>query len=154
MNLTFHCLVGIIGSGKSTHAQKLLRENPSLAYLCPDVWREEMTGSASDHSKDAFIWGTLIYTRIVGAKTQSKDILFDATNYRVKNRGGPLRFAKEQGYRVVAHVMTTPFPVCWERNMARERQVPREVYERMVAGWVRPDMVRESYIDEIVEVVS
>lgn len=149
---TFDMLVGLPGSGKSTYAQTLLTSYPDTAYLCPDVWREELTGNASDHSRDPLIWGTLVYTRILGAATQRKDILFDATSYRPKNRKRPCVYAKEQGYRVIAHVMQTPVEVCWERNMARERKVPREVFERMVAGWALPDMSRETYIDHIVEV--
>jgi len=150
--LTFVCLVGVPASGKSTYAKTLLAVNPNMVYLCPDIWREEMTGDMSNHSCDAFIWNNLLYTRIIGAQVQRKDIVFDSTAYRPKNRKGPCAFAKEQGYRVVAHVMMTPFSVCWERNMARERIVPRPVFDRMVAGWTLPDLTKESYIDEIVEV--
>jgi len=152
MSLTFHLLCGVPASGKSTYAQTLLAANPEMVYLCPDLLREEMTGDMSDHSADSFIWGNLIYTRIVGARTQSKDILFDATSYRPKNRKGPCQFARKEGYRVVAHVMKTPFEVCLERNMARDRQVPREVFDRMVAGWTTPDPAKEPYIDEVGEV--
>lgn len=149
---TFHALQGIIGSGKSTYAGSLLALHPDWDYLCPDLIREELTGSTEDQSVNHFIFTKIIPQRILSAANSGRDILYDATNYRVKNRREVFELAKSLGYRVIVHVMQTPFDVCWTRNAARERVVPRHVYDRMVAGWCVPDLAREPYLDEIVNV--
>lgn len=150
MSLIFNAIVGIIGSGKSTYAKTFLANNLAMEYICPDLIREEIAGNAEDQSVNGFIFTKVLPQRILSAANSGRDILLDATNYRVKNRVGPFSLAKSLGYKVVAHVMQTPFEVCWARNVARSRVVPRHVYDRMVVGWDLPDTTKESYIDEIV----
>lgn len=148
----FHLLIGVPGSGKSTYAASLLALNPDWTYVCPDAIRFELTGSVEDQSRNTDIFLRLVPAAIIVASDQGRTILYDATNYRVKARSQICRLAKAEAYRVVAHVMQTPFDVCWTRNAARERMVPRHVHDRMVAGWDAPDMSREPYIDDVIQV--
>src|SRR5665213_239753 len=91
---TFHATIGIIGSGKSTYARSLLDANSLWEYLCPDIIREELTGSTEDQSVNGFIFTKVVPQRILSAANSGRDILYDATNYRVKNRRGVFELAK------------------------------------------------------------
>lgn len=151
--LTFHAGAGIPGAGKSTYLRALHTANPTWAYISPDHCRAEICGGREeDQSKDGFIWKTLIPTRIVGASARHEHVLFDATLVHRKARKQILGFAKETGYRIILHVMRTPFTVCRQRNAARSRVVPDWVLDRMEAKWQEPDLALEPYIDEIVNV--
>lgn len=149
--LEFVLLQAIPGAGKSTYVQTVLaKQYPNAAIICPDTFRKELTGSESDFSKDSFIWNTLIYTRMNGAMARRQPVIFDATSYRAKNRKGPIAHARELGYRIVVHVLRTPFEECVRRNGLRDRQVPYDVLVRMRDGWQEPAL--SEGIDEIVEV--
>ncbi len=151
----FHALCGAAGAGKTTYARSLHVVNPDWVYISPDhLSTEQCSGRPEDASKEGFIWQTLIPTRIVGAWTQRKTVLFDATLVSRDARSQILGFAKEQGYRTILHVMKTPFSVCRERNAARVRVVPSWVLDKMEANWQQPDLTLEPYLDEIVEVQS
>lgn len=138
-------MVGIVGSGKSTHVSKLQAET-GATVISPDEIRKELTGDMSDQSRNGDIFNNIVPLRIVRA---GGDIIYDATNYNRKNRKGILTIAKANGYRVVALVMQTPFDECRRRNAARsERVVPDFVLDRMTSGYEAPDKNIER-IDEI-----
>ena len=150
--LIFNCLVGIIGSGKSTYALELLKKDLEAVWICPDNIREELTGDMTDQSCNAKIFNYVVPHRLAHAYKSGKSIIYDATNYNRKNRKGVLECAQTLGYKVILHVMQTPFEQCWTNNLGRNRKVPRFVYDKMVAGWQEPDMEIEPYIDEIKKV--
>lgn len=148
-SLTLHLTVGRIGAGKSTHVQTLLSRYPGAALIHPDGLRLELTGSESDFTRDSFIWGTLIPIRFHEAKIRDLDIIFDATMVSRKARRPIIKLAKENGYRVVAHVLNTPLDECLRRNASRARVVPEEVVRNMAAKWQDPEL--SEGIDEITE---
>jgi len=132
-------LCGAPGSGKSTYGNHLLKTMPNSNLISPDLIRAEF-GDIADQSKNGLIFNTIIPARIVGANSQSKDILFDATNVNRKNRANIIAQIKELGYRLEIHVMNTPIEVCKARNLARERKVPDSVIDRMFAQFQHPSL--------------
>lgn len=140
-------VMGLPGSGKSTYVTHLMAKTPGAILIHPDSIRREVTGSEADMTRDPFIWQTLIPCRIVGAV--GRPIVFDATMTTKRGRKGILRLARENGYRIEAHVMRTPVEVCKARNAARERVVPVEVIDRMAAKWQDPAVPE---MDAVIEV--
>lgn len=149
-HLQFIALCGIPGGGKSTYAKHLLATIPNSVIISPDDLRFELTGDISDQSKNGFIFNTLLPVRVNGAHALGKHVIYDACSYSRRARCGPLMHAQKTGYRVVCHVLKTPFDECVRRNNARERKVPLHVLERMNRLWEDPDPADESWVDEVI----
>lgn len=149
---TFHFVVGIVGSGKSTYAKKLVAELNATLVSSDDI-RLEVCGDMTDQSKNSFIFTRVIPDRIT-AGLSSGDVVYDATNVSRKARKDVCALAKGLGAKVVAHVLQTPFEECYRRNSARvERVVPDFVIDRQIAAYQEPDCNIEK-IDEIKKVTS
>jgi predicted kinase len=147
MKRNFHMMVGIVGSGKSTHVKKL-QEKTGSTIVCPDDIRFELTGDVTDQSKNHYIFYQVVPERIKTA-LETGDVIYDATNFNRKNRSEILILAKTLGCHIIVHQMLTTFEECIRRNAARsERVVPDCVLERMMSDWESPDVVIEK-IDEI-----
>jgi predicted kinase len=152
MSHVFHLLVGIVGSGKSTVAKRLVAEHGATLVSSDDI-RLEVCGDMTDQSKNGYIFGTVIPDRIKAAVAIG-DVVYDATNYSRKSRKDVCLLARSLGCKVVAHVLQTPFEECYRRNKARvERVVPEFVLDRMVSGYEEPDVNIEK-IDEVRKVNS
>lgn len=150
-SLTLFLICAPSGSGKSTYAEILLLSCvQDIRIICPDKMREELTGDMSDQSCNGFIFSELVPTRIGEARMEGEHIILDATNTTRKGRKAIVRYAKELGYRVEAHVLRVPIEVCQARNAARSRVIPSEVIERQFAQWQEPTL--DEGIDEVVEV--
>jgi predicted kinase len=149
MNRTLHMTVGIVGSGKSTFVQKL-QSQTNAAVVCPDDIRAELSGDASDQSKNGYIFTKVVPERIKAGLAVG-DVIYDATNYNRKNRRDVCILAKSLGAKVVAHVFRTPHDECRRRNAGRSRVVPDFVIDRQIQGYEEPDKNIEK-IDEVCEV--
>lgn len=148
--LTFAMLCALPAAGKSTYAAAFLRDHPEYNLVCPDLIREQLTGDASDQSLDVHVWTVSVPHLIRLAAQRRQSVLFDSTAYRRKSRKGLIKLAKAEGYRIVAHVIRTPFEECVKRNAARARVVPLFVLEKMRDKWQDPSA--DEGIDEIVEI--
>jgi protein phosphatase len=145
MQKQFYLLVGIPGSGKSTYAKRLAEEIETT-LICPDDIRAELCGDITDQSRNHYIFSVVVPERIRAAKGH---IVYDATNYNVKNRRNILKLARSLDFETIVCVMTTSFQECLRRNAARQRVVPKHVMDRMIIGYEAPSMVIEQ-IDKIV----
>jgi predicted kinase len=140
-------MVGIPGSGKSTRALELVKENPDTFYLSADAIRAEVLGDEADNTQNARVFG-IFNDRLKTLMVKGHSVVVDNTNYSRKNRKDILRLAKTMGYTVYAYEMSTPHDVSKERNLARARIVPTDVMERMIAGYASPDPLTE-YIEKV-----
>jgi predicted kinase len=142
-----HLYVGTPGSCKSTHAAAFLAEHPEYNLVCPDHYREQLTGDMSDQSANSYIFQTLIPQAIGSAALMRQHCLYDATNVSIKARKPIIKLAKENGFWVVAKVMRTSYEDCVRRNAARDRVVPSFVLEKMRDAWQEPTL--EEGFDEV-----
>jgi predicted kinase len=145
---TIIVLAGPSGSGKSTYADKIAKER-GFVVISPDECRKELTGDASDQSKNAFIFNTLLPIRINGAHTQGMGAIIDATSTTRKARKLLIDYAKVAGYtRIECHVVHADEATCQARNAARERVVPQKIISQQFARWQEPSI--EEGFDQIV----
>jgi len=80
----FIMTIGIPGSGKSTWINSQTSDENTIV-VCPDLIREELTGSVSDQTKNNEVWG-LAKKRVIEALQSGKNVILDATNVDSKNR--------------------------------------------------------------------
>ena len=126
--LTLTLMVGISGSGKSTHAAKLARAYPA-DIVEPDAIRLELTGDASDQSRNGEVF------RLAHSRTEAKlrsgiSVVVDATNLDRKTRSKWIAIARRCAAEAHAIVVDTPVDVAKNRNNIRERVVPLGVIDK------------------------
>lgn len=124
--------IGVPGSGKTT-ALKPFAEKNSYTYISPDDIRAELTGDASDQSRNREVWQEA-HRRVQEALRGGKTVVFDATFAKDFERKSFIQFAREHGAEKVQGVFAAvPFEVARERNKARKRIVPEHAMDRMRA---------------------
>lgn len=138
-------LVGLPGSGKSTHASKLLeKENANgneARIFSSDAIREELYGDESilGNANEVF---QLLEERLISyiETNPNATAIYDATNLTVKTRKGLLNRLKK--VRTVCyfecHFVACRLSVCKSRQFTRDRKVPEEVIDRMVRQFQAP----------------
>ena len=129
-------MVGISGSGKSTHAAKLAKSIPA-DIVEPDAIRLELTGDASDQSRNGEVF------RLAHSRTEAKlragiSVIVDATSLDRKTRAEWVAIARRCGVDVRAVVVDTPLDVAKNRNNARERVVPLNVIDKQASRLCPP----------------
>lgn len=122
--------IGIPGSGKTTLLKDFaLKYNYS--YICPDDIRFELTGNASDQSKNNEVWQKA-YKKLEGEIRNGNVVVFDATMANLKDRKNFLSKARFFGAEKVQGVFVdVPIEIAKSRNESRERVVPDFVLNRM-----------------------
>ena len=134
--LTLTLMVGVSGSGKSTHAAKLAQTLPS-DIVEPDAIRLELTGNASDQSRNREVF-QLAHSRAEAKLLAGINVVVDATNLDRKTRAEWLAIARRCGAEARAVVVDTPLDVAKNRNNVRERVVPLDVIDKQSTRFVRP----------------
>lgn len=118
------------GAGKTYFSTRLEKVVPGLVRVSSDEIRKEITGSENDLSKDKEVWEA-IHERVEIIANNSKDILFDATNVKFKNRNFLYKIAYKTNHHLVSFVLLTSKEKCFAQNKNRERVVPEDVIEKM-----------------------
>jgi len=122
--------VGLPGSGKTT-ALKQFADKNSYVYICPDDIRTELTGNASDQSKNREVW-TEAHKRTANALEKGENVVFDATFARDSERKNFITFAREHGAeKIQGVVVDVDFETASERNKMRDRVVPEYAMKKM-----------------------
>lgn len=114
-------LVAIPGAGKSALA-KLLCQAASFTLLNADSIRKELTGNASDGSKDELVWGTMM-SRFEQALARKENVLVDNMHHTRAARAGLIKAARAAGHRVVLVFLDVPLAQCLANNAKRDRVV-------------------------------
>lgn len=124
-------MVGYPGSGKSTIADNISKENENYICIKGDEFKtsKAMIKKASEYSE--------------------KSIIFDATNGSRKKREEYIQFAKKYDYQVIKCIyVTTSLEDSYQRNKQRpeEKQVPRIAYSVYKKHFEEPDGTIEQLI--------
>ena len=133
---TFIMMVGLVGSGKSTKAQKLAEEYNANIYSS-DAIREELSGDINNQDINDLVFKTL-HKRVKEDLQNGKNCIYDATNISYKKRMAFLRELKNIPCAKICVLMATPYQECLKHNASRDRVVPEEVIERMYKNFNIP----------------
>jgi predicted kinase len=133
---TFIMMVGLVGSGKSTRAQKLAEEYDANIHSS-DAIREELSGDINNQDINDLVFNTL-HNRIKEDLRNGKNCIYDATNINYKKRMAFLQELKNIPCEKICVLMATPYEACLKNNAARERYVPEDVIKRMYMNFHTP----------------
>lgn len=133
---TLYVLVGPSGAGKTTW-----REAMGLPCVCPDDIREELSGDASDQSRNASIFNDIVPARLADF-IRVGDCILDSTSLSRSDRARWIRLAEDNGAEAVAVFFDVNWETCKERNRRRKaeggRFVPEWVIDKQFAKLQTP----------------
>lgn len=131
-------MVGLPGSGKSYIANNILNKENDYNIFSSDLYRKRLYGDENDQTHNQEVFNTLYY-EMRQCLMYGRDCIFDATNTTRKARArifNQLKGIKE--LIVEAYVMRTPFEICVENDLNRERTVGYEVIKKFLYSYEFP----------------
>lgn len=135
MRPKFIMLVGIPGSGKSTHAKSLSR-NKNAIHLSSDNIRAELYGDESIQGNPSEVF-EIMHKRTLEALANGDNVIYDATNITRKDRASIM--SKIPKYvKTECHIVWAPIETCVERDSKRERSVGKDVIDKMLKRFQAP----------------
>lgn len=134
----FIMLVGIPAVGKDTWAREYVKKHPNTVIHSSDDIREELYGDASCQESPTKVF-ELMHSRTIRDLRAGKDVIYNATNLKYKDRKSILsQLKKIDNLTCYCKIFVAPIEVCKERNAKRERVVPDFVYDRMLKSFQVP----------------
>jgi protein phosphatase len=132
----FPCLIVLVGppgSGKTAWAK---RNGRGAVHVSQDGLIEAITPSGFDHAYRP-VYGEAEDAVARAGLQAGHTVIVDRTNRTRVHRERWLRIAREASSPAIAVVMTTPEPVCRERNAERDdrSRLSAERMERMLAAF-------------------
>jgi predicted kinase len=129
--LTCYILIGLPGSGKSSHAQLLLSQHPNYCIVSPDQIRKHLYGDPSIQGDWPVIERTVI-AQIRQALTAGNPVIYDATNFNRRHRIDLLqKLSALPSAQWIGLYLKTPVAQCKAWNQQRDRQVPEAIIDTM-----------------------
>ncbi|MBR5320703.1 MAG: AAA family ATPase [Clostridia bacterium] len=128
-------LCGIPGSGKTTYAQKYIKEHGGI-HLSSDLIRKELYGDESIQGNPHEVF-SLMQSIAVDVLNDGKNVVYDATNVTRKDRSGIIVLCPEF-VQIECHIAWAPIETCIERDTSRERTVGKEVIDKMLKRFQPP----------------
>lgn len=132
---TFHLLVGLSGSGKTTYA-KDIEDGENCVLLSSDDLRKEFYGNENIQDNPSFIFEQM-RIRTLRALKEGKDVIYDATNLSSKRRKALLGQLPKNTLKL-CHCIITPLEKCVENDSKRERHVSEHVIMRQLEQFQMP----------------
>lgn len=132
-------LVGAPASGKSTYAKKI--SGGSVPIVSSDSIRAVLYGDESIQGNPQEVFKE-VYATILSYVLKNQDVIFDATNLKIKDRKRFIDyFKKYNNVSILAFVIDCfTFEELSARNSQRNRQVPEEVLQRMLKSYQEPTL--------------
>ena len=123
-------LVGIPGSGKTTYAEKYIKEHPGTVHLSSDKIREELWGNEATQGDNNEVFYRM-QRRAIDGLNFGYNVIYDCTNMTRQDRSCIIsvcpKFAK-----IECHIIWAPIETCIERDAARKRTVGKSVIDKML----------------------
>lgn len=124
----FILLMGVPGSGKSTMAANLVKENNAL-LISTDQLRRELTGSETNFSQERQVFATAL-DRVKTFLKNGANVVYDATNLTRATRRRVMEVVPNGVYKI-CYFRKVPLSLAIYRNLTRKRVVPVAVITRM-----------------------
>lgn len=135
MRPKFIMLVGIPGSGKSTHAKRL-SHRMNCTHLSSDGIRAELYGDEAIQGNPSEVF-ELMHKRTLEVLANGNSVIYDATNITRKDRASIM--SKIPKYvEIECHIVWAPIETCIERDSKRERSVGKDVIDKMLKRFQAP----------------
>lgn len=133
----FTMLIGVPGSGKTRWSKQY---EDKCVLLSSDAIRGELFGSedyvcTKEENEKVF---NLMQQRTNAGLFEGKNVIYDATNLRKKNRIHLLRSIKKIDCIKQCVLLITEYDICLKQNASRERKVPEDVIWRMYTNFQPP----------------
>ena len=138
-------LVGIPGSGKTTYAEKYIKDHPGTVHLSSDKIRAELWGDEATQGDNNQVF-SLMQSRAIDALNNGQSVIYDATNITRKDRSYIVSICPKF-VKIECHIVWAPIETCIERDAARERTVGKAVIDKMLKRFQAP--YYDEGIDEI-----
>lgn len=122
-------MIGVSGSGKSTYAKEIQRNNTNVVIHSSDDLRAELFGDAEDQTHNAEVFDEL-YRRVALDLAARRNVIIDATNVGPRSRQRVFETIQGVECKTVGIFFRTPVEECLERNHKRTRRVPDDVIRR------------------------
>lgn len=135
MNLFILC--GIPGSGKSTWAEKFLRDTMGVAIVSTDQIRLACYGVEYDAKINSEVFKTA-YSNIEFFLRRGENVCLDATNLHAKYRQDVIKIAQSYSAKVIAIKFPISVSTALKRIEDRERKVPADVIIQMYNTFEHP----------------
>lgn len=129
-------LVGLPGSGKSTHAKELSIEYNANIHSSDEI-REELLGDVNNQTNQEGVF-TVLHNRIKDDLSNNINVVYDACNIKYRRRMAFLRETERYGCDKICILIGTSYQDCLANNIKRDRQVPEEAIERMYRSFDIP----------------
>lgn len=129
-------LVGLSGSGKSTFAQELAKEENTV-IVSSDAIREEVFNNYEDQEHNAEVF-QIYHKRIRKALENKQNVIADATNLTMKSRRAILMNTKGLDVEKVCYIIAKQYEDCIADNMKRPHPVPTEVLNKQIRKFQVP----------------
>lgn len=132
----FIMLIGLPGSGKSTWAEKYIKENSNTLIISSDKIRKELFNDENSQEDNNRVFYEM-EIRTLQNLNNGVDVIYDATNVVRKRRKVLLdklpTFVIKEAYEI-----WTPITVCIDRDIHRERHVGKDVINKFVKIYQPP----------------
>lgn len=148
---TLYVMVGIPASGKSTYAEKFIKQEIKMhpiTCVSTDLIRADLFGDINDQTHNKEVWeyaykatNILLYNNV--------NVVFDACNVSIADRKKLLSNITEKCRKVLIVMPHNPTRA-FERNSKRERKVPEQAIAKMCNKYNYPSLFSEPDWDEII----
>lgn len=116
------CTMGSSRSGKSTWVREFSKKT-GIPVVCPEDIRVALHGSLVDWGREKEVW-QIAQVMVKCLFNQYNYVIFDATNYRRKNRKTPKKWARKLGADINFKVFHTSKEECLKRAQDTPELLP------------------------------
>lgn len=129
-------LVGLSGSGKSTFAQELAKEENTV-IVSSDAIREEVFNNYEDQEHNTEVF-QIFHKRIRKALENKQNVIADATNLTMKSRRAILMNVKGLDVEKICYIIAKQYEDCIADNIKRLHPVPTKVLDKQIRKFQVP----------------
>lgn len=121
-----YIMCGLSGSGKSSVAAEIQKNNENTVIVSSDALREELFGDYEDqkHNKEVF---NEFHRRIRANLLNNMNVVADATNLTMKSRRAILNNISDLDVYKICYIIAKPEVLCIVDNNNRPHKVPMDV---------------------------
>ena len=152
---TLWVMVGLSGSGKSSVAKEIAKNNSNTVIVSSDSIREELTGDYEDmeHNEEVF---KIFHKRIREALENNTNVIADATNITMRSRRAIIENVKSIECHKIVYLIPKPFRQCKIDNLNRQHPVPEEVLNgqlrKFQIPFIEEVLMKELFITYIIKI--